>query len=220
MDHPPKGLHVVTPEELFDDYAFYRYHTKNYRIAILDHGMRPLAKSKKRLDQFGELIAFCEIKGVNPRLYLFSLFAGRFWNFAPRLDQLVPASKKTATKSLDRVKNLRDLTLYRERLAVAKLNAGESRQFDPNVDISPSVEAIKQRYQEQGLFEECIAKGPILTLGFHPKSKICQRCLFASRCTEIIQKTVKFDIIALRSGKITVDTAKRASGVRSQNAAN
>jgi len=205
----------MNAEQLFADYDYYRYHTANF-IAASGRGqyMRSLKRTPEREEQFERFAAFCEANQLNPRLYLYSLFDARQWTFAPRLDQLVPGTKKTAKKAIARFHALKEVPLYAQRMQQERDQRGDTPTFDPNKDISGTVENVKRRYVSLYQFERCMSEINTVTLGYHPKSTVCLRCPTATECEGLTQNMVPFDIVALRRGDLSADEAKRIAGTR------
>lgn len=202
----------MTPDLLFNDYEYYRLFTSNYR-RLHKQGI-PLKTSKKteyRLNQLKRLIVFCEENKVDPRRYLHSLFQARHWNFAPRWDHLVPATEKTKAKVLSRYHSEISTPLYSQRIQHNSQNIKHDSTFDPNRDISTTVETIKRRYILTGDTDRCMGEVN-KTLGYHPKSTVCIKCPVSKECEARLQASVPFDITELRLGNLSTDQARRVAG--------
>lgn len=202
----------TTTEQLFEDYAYYRLHTRHYQEQIRTRPMRSLKKSPDRLEQLSKLLAFCEEHDVDARAFLHSRFQTYRWNFAPPWHHLVPGSKATTKKSLDQYNALREAPLYAKRIQQNQQNIIADTTFDPNRDINPSIETVKRRYLATGDVARCVSESQTLTLGYHPKSTVCARCSAQSECEAQLRASVPFDIVALRRGDLSADQAKRLAG--------
>lgn len=207
-------------EQLFSDYDFYRLHTVAFQSKQKSgQYMRSMSRDgdphrSDRLVHFESLLAFCGDRGVEPGLYLYSLFEARSWLCSPNIDHLVPKTKKTEKKAISRFHALGEVPLYSERMRMRREARGDTVQFDPNRDISEGVESWKRRYVSLGQYSRCMTESLTLTLGFHPRSSVCAVCPVAVACETLIQTRVSFDIVALRKGDITSDEARRMEGMR------
>jgi len=196
-------------DKLFEDYEYYRLFTANYRrLQQKGRVLRKAKKTKARLNQLNRLIDFCKENKVDSRRYLYLLFQVRCWSFAPRWDHLVPSNEKTKDRALARYHAGVVGPEYAERIQHNSQNVKPGNIFDPNRDINLTLEAMKSRYladMDTGLCMYLMA----VTLGYHPKSKVCVQCPTAKECESHLQSLVPFDITALRLGKLSVDQAKR-----------
>lgn len=203
---------MTTAEQLFQDYDQYRLHTTHYRATLKRKGhMRSPKKTSERMQQLQKLIDFCTTNDLEPRLYLYSLFKARHWNYAPLWHQLVPGSKATQKKAIARYKALTSVPMFAERLEREHVQNSEV-PYDPNRDINQSVENIKRRYLANYNTDRCMAEMQTVTLGYHPRSIVCARCPVAQECERKLRSSVPFDIIALRRGDLSLDQAKRIAG--------
>jgi len=202
----------MLPDQLFDDYEYYRLFTANYR-QLHRQGcvLKTAKKTKDRLDQLQRLIDFCEENKVDSRRFLHSLFQARYWNFAPRWDQLVPATEKTKKKALARYHSETSTPIYSRRIQHNQQNVKPDDTFDPNRDISFMAEMLKRRYLAIMDTARCMGEMQT-TLGYHPKSSVCAHCPVTKECESRLQAMVPFDIMALRLGNLTTDQAKRVAG--------
>lgn len=199
--------------QLLSDYNYYRSHTRDVITRRAEHPVRDLKATKNRLDVLREMVGWCTQNEVDPRLWLYTLFDLRHWSFAPNFAHLVPKSKRTAKKNLERYANLRDIPIFQKRIAYETQQDAEAdgRVFDPNRDVSYSAEALKRRYLNAGEVQRCMDEMDTYTLGFHPRSLVCARCPMASQCEQTLQARMPFDITALRRGQITVQQARQAA---------
>ena len=152
-----------------------------------------------------KMVLWCAQHGVEPRLWLFHQFKGRGWRFPPKFDESCLMSEK----ALPKFRNLKAASLgfFRRRMAASKQSGLEV--FDPNRDIATTVESLKSRFLERGSAEECMQATLTQTLGYHPKSVVCQSCPQAQPCSAALEALVPFPILALRAGRITAEEADR-----------
>jgi hypothetical protein len=203
---------TATAEQLFSDYDQYRLHTTHYRATLkLKGAMRSPKKTPDRLAQLERLIVFCSENDLEPRLYLYSLFKARNWNYAPMWNQLVPGSNATKRKAIERYKTLTSIPIYAARLEQEHIQNSEV-PYDPNRDISETTENIKRRYLANYNTDRCMAEMQTVTLGYHPRSIVCARCPVAQECEQRLCASVSFDIVALRRGDISLEQARRIAG--------
>jgi len=199
-------------ERIFEDYLHYRRNTAHYcQMKERLPYMREPKLNEERRNALQNMIGWCQQNSLDPRWFLYSLFHARKWIAAPRWDQLVPGTNKTAKKAIARYKALNRAPLFLQRVD-AELQASQENNYDPNRDISTTTENIKRNYLAVYDTDRCIAEMQTTTLGYHPKSLVCARCPVAKKCAEMLQATVPFDILALRRGEITTDQAKRVAG--------
>jgi len=199
---------MVTERQLFDDYSFYRQYTANYKRLKEKCGyLHPLKPTGERLALFAQLIAWCRNRNVPPRQWLYSLFGTRRWTFAPRLKLCDLCSENHFTK----FQNFDDYTFYLNRLRELEQIEGFGSGFDPNTDLNTTSESAKAEYLKSGNIQTCIDQMTTETFGYHPKSSVCRRCSGAVACLRQLQHGVSFDILALRSGDLSVADARAQS---------
>lgn len=200
-------------EQLFEDYKHYRHHTANYiRVKKERPYFREMKLRADRAKALKEMELWCRRKGVDPRWWLYSLFSSREWVAAPKFEQLVPKTKRTEKKALARYEALQEAPLYAQQITnrIQQDRRDQYTTYDPNRDISGTVENIKRRYLSEHDAQRCVDEMSSVTFGYHPKSLVCARCPLMTECEARLRKTVPFDIVALRRGDITIDEAKRA----------
>lgn len=186
--------------KLFNAYRVWWLQTSNIQKRREERPINLHKQTEERVQLFQKLITWCGERELDPRLYLYSLFRGRRWLFAPQLreghlmsENMISRYKKMVEKEC--------LGGYRQFLDVAE-------EFDPNRDMTPSVEALKSRYLKYGQADRCMLETPATTFGYHPKSPLCQTCPLRIECENRLQSLVGFDIQALRRGEITADQAR------------
>lgn len=192
---------------LLGDYNRWRLHTASVEKIRQQGGwVRTFKENPERLAMFAQMASWCRERSFDPRLWIYILFRSRAWMFAPQLSPSHLMSEKMAQR-YDKLTE-RSLDGYRGQI----LSEGKQKKtLDPNVDLIPSAEKTKQRYAEYGQPDLCMRDTLSFTLGFHPKSEICQQCSLQAACKKQLGQLVpEFDLIALREGKITVEQAKAA----------
>jgi len=201
---------------LMDDFNFYRSHTHHFQKLMQERPylkVPTLNRGRRRL--FDEMVAWCRANELEPRFWLFCMFQRGRWLFAPRwLAGYLMGDKALAWYRARRSRGFDD-RLYRERIEqtreIEQQRAGTSVVYDPNVHVSAEVEARKRRLQQRGDPEGCLSGVLDVdhpTLGWHPRSTVCCGCSVAERCREALRGRYRFDIVALREGKITVEQAR------------
>lgn len=187
---------------LLSDFNYWRaqtWHTKELR----KKGCIRNLKLTKAAPMLTALAHWCEDRGIDPRRWLYYRFQARNWRYAPRLDQLVP-SKRNEHKAIEGYKLLKGTPAFSNRMhEESRYQQDETGVFwDANRDISHVAEAIKRRYIATNQLQRCIDRMDDQTFGFHPKSRVCQRCPAATQCLATLQAKAPFDIVALRRGDV------------------
>ncbi len=198
-----------TVQTVWEDFLYYRTFTARAKERFYNgEPIRSLKFTPERKKLFSELVQWCQHKGVEPRLWVYHLHQKRKWTWPPK-PQPGDLMSENMLKSFG---DMWDTSFYQYRMAQTRkfkrLEAGEV--YDPNKDISLTVEATKERYRRSNRVHQCLAEVATTSLGYHPKSSICQACAMASRCTHEVQALVPFDIVALRAGHITAEQAQAA----------
>lgn len=161
----------------------------------------------ERYALMAKMAEWCRCRGLDPHLWLFILFRGRRWMYAPKLRAGDLLSEKfLASGRYEAAVERGALDGY-----VAE-RKGPQRAADPNVDLIPRAERMKAVLTQQGDLERCIRELWITTYGWHPGSRWCQSCSVATVCRTRLAAAVNFDIVALREGRITVEEAKKQAG--------
>lgn len=200
--------------QLLDDYVYYREQTAYYQNAKKKNPyLRELKPTSERLRVLEEMVIWCREQAVPPRQWLYSLFAVRIWNFAPSLTKPHLLSKNHLKRfhanidysfydhyirKLENLKKLRDL----------------EKSFDPNKDMSQTAEGAKLYYLKVGGTYTCRKFMLTETFGYHPLSEVCQKCADSDACLEELQRYTSFDVLALRSGKLSAREAKQQAFAR------
>jgi len=201
---------------LFADYCYYRQHTAHIQKLKRERPyLRDLKQTPARLKLFARMAKWCGDQKIEPREWLYTLFVARKWLFCPKLDSAHLQSKK----HLPRFQQYHDYTLFRQRQMEQQTVAAASATstFDPNRDLSHTAELAKRHYLYQNDTRACMDRMQDETFGFHPKSTACARCPAANECREKLEKSVNFDVLALRRGEITAEQAKAEAVCRAQH---
>lgn len=198
---------MSTTEQLWNDYNNYRFRTAQVTRLEQTRGVNPrsLKRSDHRLEALEKMGAWCGDRGIDPRHWLYSLFAARKWVFAPRFDHLIsPKHLKKYPLLKRQAGGLYDRTM---RAEVTATRRDSGRTYDPNRDTSPTIEALKQALAGVDDSQGCMARLRE-TLGYHPKSRVCAECSRAAECETQLQGRMPFDIVALRNGEISLREAQ------------
>jgi hypothetical protein len=140
-------------------------------------------------------------------VWLHSLFDARHWTYAPPFPQL------RSHKHLQRFKTMRRGSTHFSARVQRESNEAAVQShsnYDPNRDVTATVENLKRHYLDSGQPQSCISSLQE-TLGFHPRSLVCARCPYAQPCAQQLQAMVPFDIQALRRGEITAAHAQHVA---------
>ena len=202
----------VTEQELWDDYTHYHSRTGYYKQKRAKNPyVRPMKATPERLKLMGEMKEWCEVRNIPVRQWLFSLFATRRWLYAPKLEK----GHLCSVNHVKKFKTFKNYDLYTQRVMEQAANKPKSiLDFDPNRDMSHTAEEAKRAYVQSGRTDTCMDQMTTETFGYHPKSKICLGCVQKKECSDKLQASVKFDIIALRRGHITAEQAYRTALVQ------
>lgn len=193
---------------LFHDYTIYWHQTARVKTMKEAHPVKQHKLTDKRLKLFLDVVQWCKDQQYDPRVWLFCLFESRRWTFAPQLEPGHLMSKNERIhKRYERLVARNYLDGYQRYIEGQRPERPE-RRYDPNRDLSNSVEARKAKLLQRGDAEACMAQTVTDTFGFHPGSQYCVRCPINERCKQRLQGMVNFDIIALREGRITSAQAK------------
>lgn len=202
--------------QLFDDYRYYRQYTASVQKLKQEKPyIREMKATPERLELFADMAEWCRAIGVNPRLWLYSLFVSRKWLYAPKLH----ASHLQSQKHIPKYHTLEDTGLFaqRQREQEALANVSNPNTFDPNRDLSHSSEEAKRAYLAVGNAQACMAAMDTETFGYHPKSTVCARCPMAQPCQIQLESSVDFDIMALRRGELSSTEAHQQAISRVQS---
>ena len=191
-------LSPIDPLRLLDDYNEYLVRTAHWKQ--LPHASRRRA-TPANLEVMRKLAEWCVVQSVEPRLWLYSLFAVRHWTFAP------PFKALQSKKHLERFRGQKPGAHFTGRVQKEQNQQDASRGYDPNRDLIASVENLKRSYLSLNVPQVCMSEMPA-TLGFHPRSQVCAGCPLARECAGNLQARVTFDIQALRRGEISADHAR------------
>jgi hypothetical protein len=189
---------------LFSDYNRWRLQTGGIERRRAEGGFIGVFKeTPERLALFEATAKWCREKKIDPRLWIYLLFRARSWSYAPRMEP----GHLMSENMLERYESLSRRALDGYRAATTKTQ----RHFDPNVDISHAAEALKRQYAAQGQQQRCMRETLERTLGYHPKSSTCLACPMRGPCErQLAALAPEFDIVMLRRGEISVETARRA----------
>ena len=212
---------------LLDDFNKYRNQTMNIRTGRVLGFIKEVGKVKGEA-ALGPMRDWCDARGVDPRRWLYWLFARTQFRFSPKLTQLVPAKQRKGESLLKAQKreaeSLRKYSLLRNTPQLTSLIFQEIDQkrvdaglnWDPNRDLTPLAEVMKSRRLSEGRPDLCLdamfaQEAP--TWGYHPKSKFCGQCPLASPCANRLQAAVpQFNIFALRTGQLSLQQAMVLDG--------
>jgi len=200
--------------QLLDDYIFYREQTTYYKNAKKRNPyLRELKPTPERLRVLEEMVIWCRERSVPSRQWLYSLFAARFWNFAPSLT----TQHLLSEKHVKRFHSNTDYEFYAQyirKLDNLKKLRDPEKSFDPNKDVSQTAEGAKLYYLKVGGTYTCRKFMLTETFGYHPLSEVCQKCADSDACLAELQRYTAFDVLALRSGKMSAGEAKRQAFAR------
>ena len=154
------------------------------------------------------MVGWCQERMIEPRQWLFFLFKRTGWKFPPRF---LP-NYLMSDKAIPKYRSMSGLAFFRKRVGASILaEQGSATHFDPNRDITSSVEHLKMRYADANQPDRCLDESLLRTLGFHPKSKVCTTCALRADCATQLEAAMRFPIIALRAGRLTTEAAEGMS---------
>lgn len=184
---------------LFDAYNNYKRNTLYYKkLRSNTPYLKELKATPQRLALFKELAEWCKAKDILPNQWLYTLFAARYWKYPPKLERAHLMSEK----------HIKRFHKFSNWDAYAALQDKPAPIFDPNKDLSNSVETLKKYFLENNI-ETCLERMQKDTYGYHPLSKVCEICTIQIKCREVLTSSVNFDIIALRRGELEMEDAKQ-----------
>jgi hypothetical protein len=199
-------------ETLLSDFNKYRFQTANvfklrqqgkHIVDIKSHSK----KGKELCAALGQMIEFCAERHIDPRLWLYSLFKARLWQFAPLPKQLCSKKHIERFQKVGKAQQ-NDHAGYTQHVTQEIARSQAATTYDARRDLTPAAEVLKQRYVAQGDYQRCIDLMGSQTLGYHPKSRVCVSCPVAQACANKLCATFPFDILALREGRITAEQAQ------------
>lgn len=158
-------------QQLFADYRDYVQSTAWWKKKQAEHYMRLHKETPERLALLESMIVWCREQGVDPRLWLYSLFRSRRWIYPPKIQVGHLQSMKHLPK-YRRMLEEDELTYYRERTHVQP-------KLEPLPEFDPIEEGIKRRRQDVGAFQTCM-EDPVTF--WHQDSSSCRICPLAGRC--------------------------------------
>jgi hypothetical protein len=160
-----------------------------------------------------KLEQWCQKNSIDPRRFLYHQFKIRNWLFAPTLLSLTP-SKVSAKKRIAAYQEMKETPVFAEAVyqAINIQRHAEGSIFDRNRDLSPMAENMKARYLSLGRADACMDQMDEYTYGYHPKSRSCITCPLAQQCLGRLQQGMSFDIVALRSGNLSLQEAQLITG--------
>lgn len=190
-------------DQLFKDYNRYRFHTQHTQaLGRQGRPIRSLKETAQRINALGEMAHWCEERSIDPRHWLYTLFAARRWLFAPRFDHLC------SPKHIERYRKI--YAEYSPGYYADRYREGlQDRQcFNPNKDLSASTESLKRRYVEHLRDPDRCVQEMHLTMGYHPHSEVCRRCPLANACANTLQQRAGSQILSVREGSMTCEEAQ------------
>ena len=191
---------------LLMDFNVYRLQTKYVHDAAQQTPWvrRFKAESAENLGAVSRMARWCRAHNVEPRLWLYFLFRSRAWRAAPQLTDGHLQSEKLLAKYGPQPR----LGFFRRHTAEFQLADPRGDAYDPNRDVTESVEALKRQMLAAGAEEECRRQQLTRTLGYHPWSAVCARCPQREQCAIDLEAAVPFSIHAVRAGRLTAAQAE------------
>lgn len=192
---------ATLPELLFSDFNVYRQQTRHADTLRNEgkYGYKFLKPTPERMKLMEDLVRWCRERQIEPRVWMFSLFKGRNWLYPPPMQR----GHLMSEKFIPRFQKMKGFGFFRRRQSASR----KLDDYDPNRDINGTVEALKFRYASAHQQERCLSEMLSKTLGYHPESQVCQGCSKQKQCVVQLQSFLRFDIIALRTGKLSATEA-------------
>jgi len=195
---------MILGHQLLMDYNHFRKSTRHYqRLRSTRPAIANLKSTPARLRALEEMVVWCREKSVDPRAWLYFLFARAKWHYPPQLD----AAHLTATKHFPDFHQF-DFGYFRRYLVECNSATISDPVFDPRRDLAPAVEDFKRSLLHQNAHDRCMEMMDSETYGYHPRSTVCARCPVAGQCAQQLQAGLSFDVLALRRGHTTLDAIR------------
>jgi hypothetical protein len=196
--------------QLLHDINFYRAYTKHIVELREQKPVSDYAPQEKRLKMLEDLISWCQEKKVQPRFWIYHLFAARRWLFPPKMEK----GHLFSERMLKSYRFAKPTDFYEQRLRQTERERQELEGLtrDPNLKLTEGVETAKRTYAGTRSWTRCM-DDLTTTYGYHPHSEVCQRCPLAKRCEEKVRDLFPFDIMAARRGDIEMTTRKAREAV-------
>lgn len=207
----------MNAQMLLDDFNYYRSKTNHFQKLQAEKPYIKLPRlNKERERLLNEMIAWCRSQRIDPRHWLYCLFARQRWLFAPKWLPGALMSESGLKWYREKSQYVND-KLYRDRVyqtaSMEQQRAGTSPVYDPALHMSAEAEGRKRRYRQRGDDLGCltaVSDPDFPTLGWHLQSKFCSGCSRAEECKQKLRGLYPFDVVALRSGVITMEQARLA----------
>lgn len=185
--------------QLLDDFNFYRGHTKSIIQRREQHPVNDWAAKPDRLAMLDDLVTWCQERSLQPRFWIYHLFAARRWRYPPDLKRGHLFSENL-TRSYHYQRASQFYTERLEDTAHVRRQA-EDQAHDNNLELSVGTETLKRSYAKRQAWQLCMADMQE-TYGYHPLSKVCQECPVAEPCEAQLRTMFPFDIVAARRGDL------------------
>ena len=204
-------MSMDSPKQLFEDYLYWRAMTAYCQVPSFYKQMK-LTPAREQL--MLKMSDWAVERRIDPRRWLWGLHELRSWRFPPVLS----SSHIMSVKIIPKYERLTDDSRFQKKLLEDQhqKDLTKGRQFDPNRDVHPTIEGIKRRYLEAGDAGavRCMSQMYEQTLGYHPISRVCIRCPLWQQCLNRLERTTTFDILALREGRLSADSAQAQAARR------
>lgn len=193
--------------QLLADWNYYRLQTKfMHTLRAKNAFIRPRKLTPETHAVLIDFQKWCREHKLEPRLWMYALFKLRNWMASPKMER----GHLMSTRLLGRYKTMTGLGFFRRRRTATQHDEREDRMYDPNRDVNHTVEALKKQYLRSNDVQTCMNQMVERTLGYHPASEACRSCPLAGPCATKLLSFVRFDILALRDGRITSRQAQDA----------
>lgn len=189
--------------QLLSDINYYRAFTKSITEARRTKPINDFAAKPDKLALLDELVTWCQEHSVQPRFWIYHLFAARRWLFPPQFKR----GHLLSTKMLQHYRYQPATPFYAERLEATarERKALAGLEYDPNLHLSEGVETLKRVYASQRAARRCL-DDMRQTYGYHPRSVYCQKCPEAESCEAKVRALFPFDIIGVRCGELEMNS--------------
>lgn len=188
---------------LYLDYVSWWAATSNTIAVKQVRAHRAPAASPKNLDTLRRMISWCRERAIDPRVWLYLMFAVRAWRFPPQFLDSHLQNEKWKPDYVRRRASLAREERYKQRAVLARATTAPEA-FDPRLHLDGEAEARKAKHRLANAAAACMAEMDLLTYGWHPDSASCRVCPIAITCRETLDARIGYPLSLVRTGQKTL----------------